>query len=134
MAVFFWSSCRLLPGYPLLEARLNATSAANVPWSEGMNPEHHSLRTLGWLQRAGLKRPEVHTLTADCRAPLNDDTRDALVIWFEMLWEKVESEVSSDDWAEFRRLCDPSSPDLILNLPDYYAFLTYSLFYGTVAD
>ena len=99
-----------------------------------MKPEQHSLRTLGWLQRAGLKGPRVHTLAADCRAPLNDDTRDALVIWFEMLWEKVESEVSPDDWAEFRRLCDPSSPDLILNLPDYYAFLTYSLFYGTVAD
>jgi len=27
----------------------------------------------------------------------------------------------------------PSSPDFIVNLPDYYTFLTYSLFYGMVA-
>ena len=35
-------------------------------------------------------------------------------------------------WAEFQRLCQPDSPDFILNLPDYYAFFTYTMFYGKV--
>ena len=133
VAVLHYSSQRLLPGYPLLEARLNATNAANMPWSDGMKPEWHSLRTLGWLERAGLKALGVRTFVADVRAPLNDAIRDSLALWFQMLWEKAELEVSVDDRTELRRLCDPESPDCILGLPDYYAFVTYSLFHGVVA-
>jgi len=50
-----------------------------------------------------------------------------------MFWGETQPEVTPEDWAEFQRLCQPASPDFILNLPDYYAFLTYSLFYGRVA-
>jgi demethylmenaquinone methyltransferase/2-methoxy-6-polyprenyl-1,4-benzoquinol methylase len=49
-----------------------------------------------------------------------------------MFWGKAESEVTPEDWAEFQRLCQPESPDFILNVPDYYALITYSLFYGKV--
>jgi ubiquinone/menaquinone biosynthesis C-methylase UbiE len=37
-----------------------------------------------------------------------------------------------EDWAQYQRLCQPESPDFILNLPDYYAFFTYSMFRGKV--
>jgi demethylmenaquinone methyltransferase/2-methoxy-6-polyprenyl-1,4-benzoquinol methylase len=37
------------------------------------------------------------------------------------------------DRAEYQRLCKPESPDFILNLADYYAFFTYSMFRGVVA-
>jgi demethylmenaquinone methyltransferase/2-methoxy-6-polyprenyl-1,4-benzoquinol methylase len=47
-----------------------------------------------------------------------------------MFWGKAEPEVASEDWAEFQRLCRPESLGFILNLPDYYAFITYSLFCG----
>jgi demethylmenaquinone methyltransferase/2-methoxy-6-polyprenyl-1,4-benzoquinol methylase len=50
----------------------------------------------------------------------------------EMRWPGVQSEVSQEDWAEFQRLCQPESPDFILDLPDYYAFFTYSMFQGKV--
>jgi len=40
--------------------------------------------------------------------------------------------VTPEDWAEFERICQPESPDFILNRPDYSAFLTYSLFHGRV--
>jgi hypothetical protein len=49
-----------------------------------------------------------------------------------MFWRNAEPEVTPEDWAEFQRLCQPESPDFILNVPDYYAFITYSLFYGKV--
>jgi len=132
IAILFWSSQRLLPGYPLLEARLNATRAANYPYTESMRPESHILRTLGWLQRAGLDDPKVRTFVADVHPPLNDAVRRALTGSFQMLWGKAESEVSPQDWARFQRLCQPDSQGFILDLADFYAFITYSLFYARV--
>jgi ubiquinone/menaquinone biosynthesis C-methylase UbiE len=132
VAILFWSSQRLLPGYPLLEARLNATYAANFPYTDGTMPEFHVLRTLGWLQGVGLGELKVRTFVADAHVPLNDAARNGLSRSFQMLWGKAESEVTPEDWVEFQRLCQPKSPDFILNLPDYYAFITYSLFYGKV--
>jgi len=132
LAILFWSSQKLLPGYPLLESRLNATYAANFPYTDDTKPELYILRTLGWLQEAGLEEPQVRTFVADVQAPLDDAARNALTASFQMFWGKAASEVTSEDWAEFQRLCQPESPDFILDLPDYYAFITYSLFYGKV--
>lgn len=132
VAILFWSSQKLLPGYPLLEARLNATYAANFPYTENIKPELHILRTLGWLRKADLSEPRVCTFVADVHAPLDDATRNALTGSFQMFWENAESEVTPQDWAEFQRLCRPESPDFILHLADYYAFITYSLFFGKV--
>jgi demethylmenaquinone methyltransferase/2-methoxy-6-polyprenyl-1,4-benzoquinol methylase len=132
IAILFWSSQRLLPGYPLLEARLNATCAANFPYTDNTRPELHILRALGWLQEASLDEPQACTFVADIHAPLDDVARDALTGSFQMLWGKAGPEVTTEDWAEFQRLCQPKSPDFILNLPDYYAFITYSLFWGKV--
>lgn len=132
IAILFWSSQKLLPGYPLLEARLNASYAANFPYTDNMKPELHILRTLGWLQVARLEESKVRTFVADVQAPLEDVARNALTWTFQMFWRNAEAEVTPKDWAEFQRLCQPESPDFILNLPDYYAFITYSLFYGKV--
>jgi ubiquinone/menaquinone biosynthesis C-methylase UbiE len=132
VAVLFWSSQRLLPGYPLLEARLNATYAANAPWGEGMKPRLHFLRTLGWLREANLAECRAHTFVCDVQAPLDQATQKALLIMFRMFWGNAAAEVPPEDWAEFQRLCQPDSPDFILNTPDYYAFVTYSLFHGKV--
>lgn len=134
VAILFWSSQRLLPGYPLLEARLNATCAANFPYTDGTRPELHILRALGWLQEAGLDEPRARTFVADIHAPSNDAVRDALTSSFQMLWGKAEPKVTSQDWARFQRLCQPESPGFILNLPDYYAFITYSLFWSRAAS
>ena len=133
IAILFWSSQKLLPGYPLLEARLNATLAANFPYTDNVKPELHILRALRWLQEAGLAEPKVRTFVADVQAPLDGAARKALTASFQMFWRKAQPEVTPEDWAKSQRLCQPESPDFILNLPDYYAFITYSLFYGKVA-
>jgi hypothetical protein len=133
VAILFWSSQRLLPGHPLLEARLNATRAANFPYTNDSRPEWHILRALGWLQEAGLDDRQARTFVADIHAPLDDAARDTLMGSFQMLWGEAEPEVMPEDWGQFKRLSQPESPDFILNLPDYYAFITYSLFWGKVA-
>ena len=132
VAILAWSSEKLLPGYPLLEARLNATSSGIRPFVEGKKPESHFLRALDWFREAGFEEPTAQTFVGDVHAPLSDDIRTALISFFQMLWGERQPEVSQEDWAEYQRLCQPESPDFILNLPDYYAFFTYSLFQGKV--
>jgi SAM-dependent methyltransferase len=133
VAIFAWSSEVLLPGYPLLEARLDATSAGIAPFVKGKSPDQHFLCALGWFRDAGLEEPTAQTFAGDAYAPLNDDLRRALMALFEMRWPGVESELSKEDRAEYRRLCRPESPDFMLNHPDYYAFFTCTMFYGKVA-
>jgi demethylmenaquinone methyltransferase/2-methoxy-6-polyprenyl-1,4-benzoquinol methylase len=133
VAIFAWSSERLLPGYPLLEARLNATTSGMAPFIKGKEPELHFLRALGWFRDAGLEEPTARTFAGDAYAPLSDALRCALIALFEMRWPGVEAELTPQDWAEYRRLCLPESPQFILNHPDYYAFFTCSMFDGKVS-
>jgi ubiquinone/menaquinone biosynthesis C-methylase UbiE len=132
IALLIYSSQMLLPGHPLLEARLNATSAGIAPFQTRMKPRSHYLRALGWYKEAGLKDTSVHTFVGSFHAPLSEKLRDALAALIEMRWGEAQSEVHPDVWAEFQRLSEPDSPDFILNCPDYYAFFTYSLFRGRV--
>jgi len=133
VAILVWSSQQLLPGYPLLEAQLNATSFGIAPFVKSKRPELHFLRALGWFRDAGLKELTARTFVGDVHAPLSDDIRSALMSLFEMRWGEPQSELTREDWAEYQRLSQPESSDFILNLPDYYAFFTYSMFLGKVA-
>ena len=132
IALLIYSSQMLLPGHPLLEARLNATSAGIAPFIPGMSPETHYLRALGWFQKAGFENPSANTFVGNFHAPLSDDIREALSALFRMRWDEAESEVRREDWQTYQRLCQPESPNFILKSPDYYAFFTYSLFHATI--
>jgi demethylmenaquinone methyltransferase/2-methoxy-6-polyprenyl-1,4-benzoquinol methylase len=133
VALLAWSSEQLLPGYPLLEARLRATAPGIAPFVKGRKPGSHFFRALGWFREAGLEECTARTFVGDAHAPLGDDLYRTLVALFQMRWPNVESELSESDWAEVQRLCLPESPDFILDHPDYYAFFTYSMFHGRVA-
>ncbi|VUT27685.1 MAG: hypothetical protein SYNGOMJ08_00235 [Candidatus Syntrophoarchaeum sp. GoM_oil] len=130
--IIAWSSQQLLPGYPLLEARLNATSSGIAPFARGMRSELHFLRMPGWFREAGMEGITAQTFVGDFYAPLSDKIRSALTALIEMRWVDVEPELSKEDWIEFQRLCLPESPDFILDIPDYYVFFTYSMFQGNV--
>ena len=134
VAIMAWSSQTLMPGYPLLEARLNATSSGIAPFTKNMSPESHHLRAPAWLRDAGLKEVEVRSFVGDVHAPLSDEIRAGLLALIEMRWPGAKSELGSEDWAEYQRLCQPASPDFILDLPGYYAFFTYSLFCARVSQ
>jgi len=127
-----WSSQQLLPGYSLLEARLNGTCSGYLPFLKDRCPEEHFMRAVHWLQLACLKDISTQTFVRDIRDPLDRDLRTALASLFEMLWGEPQPVVSADDWNKFERLCIPASDEFILNLPDYYGFFTYTLFRGVV--
>lgn len=133
VAIVAWSSQMLLPGFPLLEARLNATSPGIAPFSRGSKPESHFLRALGWFRGVGLEELSAWTFSGDAHAPLSQELRGALLALFAMRWPGAEAELAEQDRAAYRRLCLPDSPGLILDHPDYYAFFTYSLFRGRVS-
>ncbi|GAB6096260.1 hypothetical protein JCM14469_25130 [Desulfatiferula olefinivorans] len=132
VAISGWSSEHLLPGYPRLEARLKATSGGLAPFVHGKNPETHFLRALSWFREAGTEAPDARTFADSFHSPLSPEIRDALMDLFMMRWPDGGSELSSEDQAEFRRVCQPQSPEFILNLSDYYAFVTQTLFWGKI--
>ncbi|RPJ28419.1 MAG: class I SAM-dependent methyltransferase [Planctomycetaceae bacterium] len=133
VAILAWSSQMLLPGFPLLESRLNATSSGIAPFTRGSRPESHFLRALGWFRDAGLEECSVQTFVSDAHAPLSGELGRALIALIEMRWPGVEPELTQQDRVAYRRLCLPESPEFILNHPDYYAFFTYSMFRGRVS-
>jgi demethylmenaquinone methyltransferase/2-methoxy-6-polyprenyl-1,4-benzoquinol methylase len=127
-----WSSQQLLPGYPLLEARLNGTCSGYLPFLQDKRPEQNFMRALAAFYKAGLEDVQAHTFVEDIQAPLDAGKRTAIASLFEMLWGSPQADVSPADWNDYQRLCGPDSPDFILNLPEYYGFFTYSLFRGQV--
>lgn len=127
-----WSSQQLLPGYPLLEARLNGTCSGYLPFLKDKKPDLNFMRALCSFRKVGLVDVKAQTFVGDIQAPLNNCQRTALTSLFEMLWGEQQPEVSTEDWNEYRRLCKPTSTDFILDIPNYYGFFTYSMFRGKV--
>jgi ubiquinone/menaquinone biosynthesis C-methylase UbiE len=132
VAILIYSSQMLLPGYPLLEAKLNTTASGIAPFISGMRPELHALRALGWFHDVNLEDARAQTFVHTVQAPLSKDIYNAMTALIKMRWVDIKTELSEADWAEYQRLCNPDSPDFILNHPDYYAFFTYTLFHGQV--
>jgi len=133
IAILTWSSQQLLPGYPQLEARLNTTASGIAPFVKGMKPEYHYFRLLGWFRKAGLEETCGKTFAESIYAPLSIEIQTGLISLIKMRWTNLKSALSKEDWEKYQRLTQPESPNFILNLPDYYAFFTYSLFCGNVA-
>ena len=132
LAIMAWSSEQLLPGYPLLEAKLSATTSGLAPFSTDMGPSRHFLRALGWLRELGLVNTRAGVFSGSVHAPLSEEFYEAMVDLFKMRWQGVEKELDQEDLEQFNRLCKPKSTDFILRHRDYYAFFTYSMFCGEV--
>jgi demethylmenaquinone methyltransferase/2-methoxy-6-polyprenyl-1,4-benzoquinol methylase len=127
-----WTSQQVLPGHPILEASLNATCSGYLPHYRGKNPEVYFLRALPCLRQVGLADVKAQTYVGEVQGPLTTGQRTALLSLFQMLWGSRQPEASPGDWQEYQRLCTPGSADLILDLPDYYAFFTYTVSSGKV--
>jgi SAM-dependent methyltransferase len=127
-----WTSQQVLPGYALLEARLNATYSGYRPYLDGQRPEAHFLRAPQGMRRAGLENVTAQTFVGEVQSPLSEAERVALTALFAMLWINPTPVPASDDWQACLRLCRPGSPDFMLDQPDYYAFFTYTVFRGRV--
>jgi ubiquinone/menaquinone biosynthesis C-methylase UbiE len=128
MYILAWSSQQVLPGYALLEARLNASCSSYIPYLKDKLPEQYFLRAPHWLRAAGLEEIQARTFVGEVQAPLGGNQRTGLLSLIEMLWQPPR--VASKDWEKLQRLTNPGSADFILDQPDYYAFFTYTLFTG----
>ncbi|MBN2049968.1 MAG: class I SAM-dependent methyltransferase [Spirochaetales bacterium] len=128
--ILFWSSQKLLPGYPILEARLNTASRATAPFVRGMDPMLHVMNGIHWLRKAGFHEVSVKTYPGDIGAPLRDNDKKALSILLPMFWGEAESEMEKEDWKVYKTLTDPDSEAYILRHDFYYGFYTYTLFRG----
>ena len=117
----------------MLEARLDATASATTILAAGNKPEAQFTRALGWFRAAGFAEPTARTVVGTVHAPLDDGVRRALISLFGMLWGEMQSRMTETDREEYLRLTEPESPDFILDIPDYYAYFTYSMFEGRVA-
>lgn len=133
VALLAWTSQQVLPGYPLLEARLNASCSSYLPYLKGQSPDAHFLRAPKHFREAGFEEVQVQTMVGDLQSPLADGERTALASLFEMLWGQPQPGVSPEDWQEYQRLCAPGSADFILDAPGYYAFFTYTMISGRVS-
>jgi demethylmenaquinone methyltransferase/2-methoxy-6-polyprenyl-1,4-benzoquinol methylase len=127
-----WSSQQLLPGYPLLEARLNATCSGYIPFLKEKSPDVNFMRASHWFRKVGLEEIKAQTFVGEIQSPLTSGERIALISLFEMLWGSPQPETSPEDWRQYQQLCKSESADFILNIPDYYGFFTYSMFRGKV--
>jgi SAM-dependent methyltransferase len=134
VAIAAWSAEKLLPGYPQLEARLSATTVGLAPFVPGENPDSHFLRAPGWFRKLGFSEPRADVFAQSFGSPSDDSMREAVAALFNSRWYGVESELETDDRLEFQRLCNPQSPDFIMDHPDYYGFFTYSLFWARVGN
>jgi ubiquinone/menaquinone biosynthesis C-methylase UbiE len=132
VALLLWSSQRLLPGYPILEARLDGTSAGIAPATDRSLPERHFMRCLGWFSQAGLRELAARTFAVDVHAPLSEDQRAAVAAIIDMRWGSPRTELRPGDWELFEQLRDRTSPDSIVDRADYFGFFTYTLFRGRV--
>ncbi len=130
--IMSWSSQMMLPGYPFLEALLNASSAGIAPFKNNMKPAQHFLRGRSWFSQAGLLHAQAQTYVGSINSPLSNELRDAMIDLLQMRWAYSQAEVSAEVRGEYQRLCSVESPDFILNLPEYYAFFTYTMIYGQV--
>lgn len=132
IGILFWSTQVLLPGYPMLEARLNLAHARTNPYLQNVSPSLHFLRALGWLRSARLVEIGMKSFVAEISAPLSREKRKAMAYCLSMFWGNLESCVSVMDWSQFQNLSDPKSSDCIYEHPDYCALIVYTLFHAKV--
>lgn len=131
VAIAFWSSHRLLPGFSDLETTLNATKTTMRVFHPSTRPELHVMRTPAWLRRAGLTDIEVKSFVADLCAPFDELKSEGLVTMFNLLWGQAEPEVSDSTWEQYSSLVNPESDSFILNDINYAGLLTYTMYVGT---
>ena len=134
IAVLFWSSHRILPGYPILEGALNSVPAANIPMTEDKPPALHFMSARSWLTGTGLVDVRSCTFASDINGPLNEAELETMQTFAEMFWGAAESQVSPEVWKKFKEITDPDSDCYVFGDPSYAGLITYTMFTGTVPE
>ena len=112
-----WSSwpgrLKLLPGYPLLEAHLGATSCVGRALCQRQATQFGLYARAGLVSRANLREPTARTFAGGL-GPFTAQLPQRPVSVFQMRWAGAEPELTPEDRAAYRRLCLPDSPGFYL--------------------
>jgi SAM-dependent methyltransferase len=89
----------------------------------------------GLLRRAGLQDVMARTYSIERLSPLGPEARSYLLeaIFLETWGERLRPYLSSDDYGELARLCDPHSAEFALDRPDFHLIQTFTVVTG-IAD
>lgn len=84
---------------------------------------------VGLLRQAGLVEVQARTFVIERIAPLPEAARDYLLeAQFRATFgERLRPWLSTKDFAELERLCDPDGPDFALDRPDFHYLQTFTL-------
>jgi len=84
---------------------------------------------IGLVRRAGLQDVQARTVVIERIAPLSTFDQDYLLqTIFQGTWgERLRPYLTSEDYAQLTRLCDPNSPEFALQRPDFHFLQTFTL-------
>ena len=87
---------------------------------------------VGLLTRAGLRRVRARTYIIERTAPLDAAAENYLLEGiFKGTWgERLRPYLSTEDYAELSRLCDPKDSQFALRRPDFHLLQTFSVVVG----
>jgi hypothetical protein len=142
-AIFYgdWLRPFYLPGYARLEHLICAARELEYqrerPWQGLTHPE----RPLAWLRAAGLTLQPMQVFSTVYTQPLPDAIRQYIgtAILSGHYTRAVTNcgkavGMTTEDLDLWQRLSDPSSPDFILDQPDYYCVVSPQLAIGRRAS
>jgi SAM-dependent methyltransferase len=131
-------SCLLPDMFFAWDARLErlTNEAVRRYYRERYNLDERSLAgvraLVGLLRRSGLKEVRPRTLTIERVAPLSAADEDYLAkaIFRDTWGERLRPYLSTDDFCELQRLCDPDDPQFALRRPDFHFLQSFTLCVG----
>lgn len=89
---------------------------------------------VGAVRRANLHNVQARTFVIERVSPLNaKDEAYILEVIFQGTWgERLRPYLSSEDFQELSRLCDPASPDFAFHRPDFHFLQSFTLVVGEI--
>ncbi|MCA9858768.1 MAG: methyltransferase domain-containing protein [Thermomicrobiales bacterium] len=129
-----------VPGYPHLEHKIYLADGLRWFGQGAADPDRHFENAASWLRRVGLVDIQVSTHITELTQPLPVAARRHLELCFATLFGDeleplaAQAGITPDEWALWRRLSVPSSPDYLLDRDDYRIVRISTLTTGMVSS
>lgn len=113
-----------------LDARVRAACHAYYREKHGLAEVNTaaSTRLLGIVREAGLEVTRVETHVIERTAPLTEFDRQYFLQVFQSYWgAKLRPFLSGSDWRLLEEACNPDSPTVCVDRPDFHHIQTYTV-------
>jgi demethylmenaquinone methyltransferase/2-methoxy-6-polyprenyl-1,4-benzoquinol methylase len=128
-------SALFLPGHPELERRIQlAEIRRTLEEGGGRSFQERRQTTLASLRAAGLAGVATRSYLLERRAPLGAADRDYIqkTVFARNWGDRLREGLAPEDWARRSALCEPDSPENVLESPDYYCLYPITVFSAPV--